>query len=148
LAAMRFPIRLPWSERAGASKLQHLGELELALLERVWKSGEASVRDIYHDHTPHLAYTTLMTTLDRLYKKGLLKRRLQGRAFYYSPAVSRSEFSEGVARQVVDFMLEFGEHPPTGIFSCFVDAVTENDSRLLDELERVVKSKRRNQQAG
>jgi predicted transcriptional regulator len=140
---MRFPIRLPWANRDEGSNPQHLGELELALLERIWKSEEASVRDIHRDHTPRLAYTTLMTTLDRLYKKGFLNRRLQGRAFYYSPAITRSQFSEGLARQVVDFMLQFGEHPPAGIFSCFVDAVTESDSRLLDELERVVKNKRR-----
>lgn len=140
---MRVSLRLPWADHARADKLQHLGELELALLERIWQSGEASVRDIHRDHTPPLAYTTLMTTLDRLYKKGLLKRRPQGRAFYYSAAVSRAQFSENVARQMVNFMLEFGEHPPAGIFSCFVDAVTENDIRLLDELERVVKNKRR-----
>ena len=115
-------------------------------MERVWESEETSVREVHQQHKPDLAYTTLMTTLDRLYKKGLLHRRKQGRAFFYSPAISRQQFSERLTRQMVDFMLAYNEEAPAGVFSYFVDAVSKNDERLLDELERVVKSKRRSSQ--
>ena len=57
------------------STLDRLGELETELMERVWARTEVSVRDLHEEMHGRLAYTTLMTTLDRLYKKGLLLRR-------------------------------------------------------------------------
>ncbi|MDX6709384.1 MAG: hypothetical protein QOH96_400, partial [Blastocatellia bacterium] len=66
-------------------------------MEEVWRSREVSVRDIYRTFEERMAYTTLMTTLDRLHKKGLLDRRKDGRAFIYTASVSPSEFEHGVA---------------------------------------------------
>src|SRR5205085_12314654 len=74
----------------------HLGPLELEAMEMVWQRGEASVRDIHLAFGERLAYTTLMTTLDRLHKKGLLERRKDGRAFIYSPRFSPAELERGL----------------------------------------------------
>ena len=65
-----------------------LGKLEQNVLKEVWRRDEVSVRDIYLAFDEKIAYTTLMTTLDRLFKKKLLTRRKDGRAFIYLPAVS------------------------------------------------------------
>jgi predicted transcriptional regulator len=73
-----------------------LGKLERQVLDEAWGRGEVSVRDIYLTFEERIAYTTLMTTLDRLYKKRLLERRKDGRAFLYSPAVTREEFEHGI----------------------------------------------------
>src|SRR5713226_10146331 len=73
-----------------------LGKLERQVLNETWQRGEVSVRDIYVTFDEQIAYTTLMTTLDRLYKKKLLERRKDGRAFLYAPAVSREEFEHGI----------------------------------------------------
>ncbi len=51
-----------------------LGHLERQTLEEIWRRGETSVRDIFLSFEKRIAYTTLMTTLDRLFKKGLLSR--------------------------------------------------------------------------
>jgi predicted transcriptional regulator len=140
---MRFPIRLPWTSRDRATRFERLGKLERALLERLWTYGESSVREVHQHHQPALAYTTVMTTLDRLYKKGLLHRRKEGRAFFYSPVMSRTEYRQSVTRELVRMVLENAEPAPAGVFSCFVDAVTEKDARLLKDLESMVKQKRR-----
>ena len=60
-------------------------------MEIMWTGGESNVRDVAEKLDRQLAYTTVMTTLDRLYKKGLLERRKSDRAFIYSPRLSRQE---------------------------------------------------------
>jgi len=62
-----------------------LGKLERQVLDEAWRRGEVSVRDIYVAFEERIAYTTLMTTLDRLFGKQILDRRKDGRAFFYSP---------------------------------------------------------------
>ena len=57
-----------------------LGKLERQVLEETWQRGEVSVRDIYLAFEERIAYTTLMTTLDRLFRKQILDRRKDGRA--------------------------------------------------------------------
>ena len=68
-----------------------LGELERAVMEILWhRPAAASVRDVHAELAPHrdLAYTTVMTVLDRLAKKGVCTRQLDGRAWLYLPAKS------------------------------------------------------------
>ena len=60
--------------------VQPLGPLEVTVMEILWARGEANVRDVVDRLHRPLAYTTIMTTLDRLYKKGLLARRKSDRA--------------------------------------------------------------------
>ena len=64
---------------------QPLGPLEVTVMEILWARGESNVRDVVDRLDRPLAYTTVMTTLDRLFKKGLLARRKSDRAFIYSP---------------------------------------------------------------
>src|SRR5207237_5523568 len=85
-----------------------LGKLERQVLDRAWQRGEVTVRDIYIAFDEKVAYTTLMTTLDRLYKKQLLDRRKDGRAFLYAPAVTREEFEHGIREDVIDGLLGSG----------------------------------------
>lgn len=123
---------------------QTLGKLERRVMNEAWRRGELSVRDIFKAFDEQFAYTTLMTTLDRLFKKGLLARRKDGRAFLYSPRVSMKEMEQGVTKDVIDGLLDSnataGVEP---ILACIVDAVSEHDRELLDELDRLVKEKRR-----
>src|SRR5215213_5737884 len=68
-----------------------LGKLERAVMEEVWGRGRVSVGEIHRAFGERTAYTTWMTTLDRLYKKGLLVREKEGRAYIYSARVTRDE---------------------------------------------------------
>lgn len=120
-----------------------LGELEREVMEEIWRSGETSVRHIHTAFDNRAAYTTLMTTLERLYKKGLLKRRKDGRAFLYAPRLSREDFTRSVARDVIDGLLGQTDGETKPVLACIVEAVGEYDSKMLDELEKLLKEKRR-----
>ncbi|MBA2493525.1 MAG: BlaI/MecI/CopY family transcriptional regulator [Acidobacteria bacterium] len=120
-----------------------LGELEREVMEEIWRRGETSVREIHAAFDERAAYTTLMTTLDRLHKKGLLERRKDGRAFLYAPRISREDFTHSVAKDVIDGLLGQTDGETNPILVCIIDAVGERDSELLDELEKLLKEKRR-----
>lgn len=122
---------------------ESLGKLEREVLNQVWKRDEVSVRDVYLAFGEKIAYTTLMTTLDRLFKKKLLTRRKDGRAFFYSPVVTQEEFEHGIAEDVIDGLLGRGARGVEPVLACIVDAVSENDRELLDELDRLIREKRR-----
>lgn len=112
-------------------------------MDEAWRRKEVSVRDVFKNFDEQFAYTTVMTTLDRLYKKGLLMRRKDGRAFLYSPRVSRKEMEQGVAKDVIEGLLGSEVSGVEPVLACIVDAVSEHDRELLDELDRLVKEKRR-----
>lgn len=120
-----------------------LGPLEQEVLELVWQRGTASVRDIHLALDERLAYTTLMTTLDRLFKKGLLTRQKDGRAFYYAPRATPEELARGLARRALDGLLGRSPAGVEPLLACIVDAVTEHDRELLDDLDRLIQAKRR-----
>jgi len=112
-----------------------LGHLESCVMDVMWAQGDSNVRDVADKLDRPLAYTTVMTTLDRLYKKGLLERRKLDRAFIYSPRLSRQQWERQRAGQMVaGFSGEL-------LISCFLDEVGR-DAKLLDELERKIKLKR------
>lgn len=104
-------------------------------MDIVWSRGESNVRDVAEKLERPLAYTTVMTTLDRLFKKGLLDRRKAERAFIYSPRLSRQDWEQKRAGEMVAGLA--GEL----LISCLVDKVG-HDPSLLDELERKIRIKR------
>jgi predicted transcriptional regulator len=120
-----------------------LGRLERQVLEETWRQGETSVRDVFIAFDEKVAYTTLMTTLDRLYKKRLLSRRKGGRAFLYSPLVTREELEQGIREDVIEGLLGRGAEGVEPVLACIVEAVSDRDRELLDELDRLIKEKRR-----
>lgn len=120
-----------------------LGKLERQVLEEMWRRGEVSVRDIYLAFEKRAAYTTIMTTLTRLYKKNLLKRRIEGRTYLYSAAISREEFEREIKEDVVEGLLGHGADEVEPLLACIVDTISERDRELLDELDRLVREKKR-----
>ena len=88
------------------SASQQLGPLEQRMLEALWARGNATVRDLLEAGCQDLAYTTVMTTLDRLFKKGLLTRSEEGRAFRYAPQFSREELHREAASQAFRQLLD------------------------------------------
>jgi predicted transcriptional regulator len=125
--------------RASSSQL---GPLEERLLEILWARGNATVRDLVEDHCRDLAYTTVMTTLDRLFKKNLLSREAEGRAFRYAPRVSREELHREAAGAAFRQLLDAS--PASSLpLSYLVEILTERDAQLLDDLRQVVEAKRR-----
>lgn len=118
------------------------GPLEWRVLECLWQRPEpGSVRDL-QPQFPEIAYTTLMTTLDRLFRKGVLTRVKRGRAFLYETALTRPEFESARAADALRTAIASDEASLTPLMSFFVDAVSERDSELLDELEALVRTRR------
>lgn len=120
------------------------GALELEVLELIWtRSDEATVRDV-QEAFPDTAYTTLMTTLDRLFKKGVLDRRKRGRAYAYRASFTRSELRSHLARDAFEALLGATDNRASlrPLMSSFVEAVSARDAALLEELEQLVQEKR------
>jgi predicted transcriptional regulator len=120
-----------------------LGRLEFDLMQILWSRDECNVRDVVQQLDRPLAYTTVMTTLDRLYKKGLLDRHMPERAFVYSARFSRQEWERRRAEILIAGFF-CGPHPSRELLlSSFLDAVGGHDAVLLDELEQKIRSKRK-----
>jgi predicted transcriptional regulator len=123
--------------------LPGLGALERRVMHAVWSGAEVSVRDVEEAFSGELAYTTLMTTMDRLFRKGLLVRRKQGKAFRYRARVTPADLRQGAARGLLESILGTDLESARPVLSCIVDSVSERDRQLLDDLERMVRAKRR-----
>ena len=119
-----------------------LGPLEERVLDALWQRGTATVRELADDACHNLAYTTVMTTLDRLFKKNVLSRTVEGRAFRYSPRLTREEFHREAAGEAFRQMLDAS--PSSSLpLSHLVEILTERDIQLLDDLRQLVEAKRR-----
>jgi predicted transcriptional regulator len=121
-------------------KLLLLGSLEREVLTLVCENGGGTVRDICNCLSRPLAYTTVMTTLDRLYKKDLLIRQKEGRGFHY--ALRNAEQAD----RDKDSPKEVTRPNPVSripLASYLLDAVGTCDEALLQELERTIAARRR-----
>ena len=133
-----------WGFKSSREMLDNsLGTLEREVMTLVWAHGEISVREACDRLGSAVAYTTVMTTLDRLFKKGLLTRRKIGRAFVYQATATRVELEGAVATELVQGLLQRDGGEALPILSSLVDAVSDRDRALLDDLERLIRQKRR-----
>jgi predicted transcriptional regulator len=137
------PRRLLFWGFRPAEDVHGLGPLERELLDTVWRLGPASVRDVLAAVEHAVAYTTAMTVLDRLYKKGILDRERVGRAYVYSAAASSEQLQSSLLMGLLKRLLGHGPQAATPVLSNLVDTVGARDRQLLDELDRLVREKRR-----
>jgi predicted transcriptional regulator len=128
--------------RGGRSPEAPFGPLEADVMDVLWRGEDFAVRDVQGQLGRPIAYTTVMTTLDRLFKKGFVNRRRQGRAFLYTAAFGRHELHATVTSGLLGHLLANASPTATPVLSNLVDMVADRDDRLLDELERLVRDKR------
>lgn len=119
-----------------------LGELEAAVLEVLWSSPSAlSVREVLGRvrRRPALAYTTVLTVLDRLHGKGVVVREKDGKAYRYAPSTTREAwFGERAARTLA------GAKPgDDAVLVAFLDSTEKVDPGLLDKLSRLIAARRK-----
>src|SRR5881398_3558738 len=120
-----------WFKNEGGPPDTVLGFLERELMDYIWRLEEASVSVVHERMGGRLAYTTIMTTLDRLYKKGILRRRKQGRAFLYTAAFTREQFKQSLVKKALSFLLEEHRKETTPLMAYLVETFKEHDARLL-----------------
>ena len=126
----------------GSDTRPQLGPFEQQLLQKLWSQGSATVRELLADGKIHQAYTTVMTTVDRLYKKGLLDRVPEGRAFRYTPRHTHEELQRVTAVESIRQLLGSADASSLPL-SYLVVALSTHDAQLLDELQLLVERKRR-----
>jgi predicted transcriptional regulator len=118
--------------------MRPLGSLEERVMEIVWRFESLSVREVCERlGRPMLAYTTVMTTLARLYTKGLLDRSRDGLAYRYRARLSRAEYNQRLVGAAVSTLIA----RPTdaaAVLAAFVDAATELDPDNLSRLEALI----------
>ena len=136
-------MKLPFARKSSRELESFFGALELRVLDALWDGTDAqSVRDL-QPRFRGVAYTTLMTTLDRLHRKGVLDRAKAGRAFVYRPRHSRDVLRSHLAGEALQAV--FGERASElrPILSFFVETVSREDRESLDALERLIEERRR-----
>lgn len=121
------------------------GALEREVLQILWTEGNLAVRDVQARLRRPAAYTTVMTTLDRLFKKGVLSRVQSGRAFVYVAALNREELQALIASRVLAGLIQGRGGATVPVLSNLVDTVGSQDggADLLRTLEAMVREKRR-----
>jgi len=124
----------------------NLGPLERQVLESIWARGTATVRELLEGGGIWQTYPTIMTTMDRLFKKGLLDRVLEGRAFRYSPRYSPEELERLVSVNGIRQLL--GSERASLHLSYLVEAVGAQGEGLLDELQALIEQRRAEMRKG
>lgn len=124
-----------------------LGDLEAAVLGALWDSrATLSVRDVLSQlkRRPVLAYTTVLTVLDRLHAKGLVAREKQGNAFVYWPRISREVYlGEQAARMLTEVQVPVRRD----VLMAFLDSAEHVDPEVLDQLSAILAA-RQNRKSG
>lgn len=132
----------PSNDADNGAALPSLGRREREVLSVLRRLGSATVQQVAECLDTALAYTTVMTTLDRLFRKRLLARRKQNRAFLYSLALSTRDLEGQRAAHLVRRFFSESDVRPEILVSCLVDAVHQYDNDLLDQLESSIRTAR------
>ena len=106
----------------------------------LWEGEPLAVRQVVDRLDGKLAYTTVMTTLDRLYKKGLLAREREGNAYVYAAAMTQSEYHQALVEATIGGLMKKSAGP---VLTAFVDTAADLDEENLERLEKLIAEKRR-----
>lgn len=120
--------------------LDHFGELQRAVIEVVWELGEASVRQVWKRlcRNKELAYTTVLTAMQRLERAGWLSHRVEGKKHIYLPTRTRAQAG---ARSVRKFVQRMFDGNALMLFRQLVEEGALSDDEL-EELQQLINEKR------
>jgi len=118
-----------------------LGELEKLVLQYLWEIESADAKQVfaYFEKSRRGTLNTIQSTLDRLFKKGLLAREKHGHAFQYRAAVDRDVF---IGRLITNISSDFGSSGENMLLAAFNSLSNGMDEKQLDELERLIDERR------
>ena len=121
--------------------MRGFGELEAVIMHRVWDhDGPVTVRDLFDELSSErtIAYTTVMSTMDNLHRKGWLDRVKEGKAYRYTATASREEYS---ARLMREALVDGGD--VEAVLSHFVAQIDSGESEALRSVLRKLPGRRR-----
>lgn len=118
-----------------------LGRREAEIMDIVWESGSVTVAQVCDllRGTDKLAYTTIMTIMARLEKKGLLRRTTDGKAHVYRAAFTKEEFGASIVSGLLGGILADFTRPA---LSYFIKNLSAEDRKALDELDRLIRERK------
>ena len=124
----------------GRKSLDHFGELQRAVIEVIWELGEASVRQVWKRlcRKKELAYTTVLTAMQRLERAGWLKHRVEGKKHVYLPTRTRAQAGAGSVRKFVQRMFDGNA---VMLFRQLVEEGELSDDEL-EELQHLINKRR------
>lgn len=121
-----------------------LFDLEADIMEVVWAKRwtRFAVADVHRElaRNREIAYTTVMTTVNRLFEKELLDRCRDGKRYVYTARMDRPQFDQAVAREM---MQSFSQLAPEEAVALLVDRVSEADAQELRRLEALIRKRRK-----
>ncbi|MFI5615457.1 BlaI/MecI/CopY family transcriptional regulator [Amycolatopsis sp. NPDC051903] len=114
--------------------MRRFGDLEAVVMDRVWDRAEdtegttMTVREVFEDlrESREIAYTTVLSTMDNLHRKGWLSRKRQGKAFLYWPSLTREQYSARLMRDALD-----GGGNPDLVLGHFLEQMSAEESATL-----------------
>lgn len=124
----------------------HLGELEKLVLNYLWSVGSADAKQV-HEHFKRIrggSLNTIQSTLDRLYKKTILKREKQGHAYWYRTAKEKKDFLGELIHTVTQDFSSDHDH----LLAAFVSLSADLDEAQLDRLEVLIQCSRQHKKNG
>lgn len=116
------------------------GDLESVVMDQMWRRADkATVREVLEDlqQTRDIAYTTVMTTMDTLHRKGWLDREKHGKAYHYWPTLTREQYSARLMREALE-----GSENPDAVLSHFLAQMSDEESSTLRSLLRRLSSRK------
>ncbi|MBI5491730.1 MAG: BlaI/MecI/CopY family transcriptional regulator [Deltaproteobacteria bacterium] len=119
-----------------------LGRLEQEILEVLWARGEATGKAVFSEikGTREIALTTVLTVLERLCKKGFVKRTKGDSVYIFSPAYTKEGFAKEVSGEVLRGIFEISR---SGACASFVDTLADTDPVELDRLSVLIEKKKK-----
>jgi predicted transcriptional regulator len=121
-------------------EVRGFGDLEAVIMDRVWERGEpVTVRELFDELSTErtIAYTTVMSTMDNLHRKGWLDRVREGKAYRYTATASREEYS---ARLMREALADGGDAEV--VLSHFVAQIGSGESDALRSVLRKLRGRR------
>lgn len=114
--------------------MRGFGELESVVMDQMWaRAGKTTVREVLEElrQRREIAYTTVMTIMDNLHRKGWLDREKHGKAYHYWPTLSREAYSARLMREALD-----GSENPDAVLGHFLAQMSDEESSRLRSLIR------------
>jgi predicted transcriptional regulator len=143
------PLRLQDTVRLSASGLAKvLGDLEARVMRAAWELGRPAPARAVHERVARehaVAIHTVITVLNKLVEKGLLRREKRGDLLHFEPTVGEEAFRARASRQVVEGILSLG---PDAVAASFVDVLAERDPAQLAELARLIERRMKEREEG
>lgn len=120
----------------GLGKL--FGSLEADIMTLIWERKEASARDIFEglrDQGQRISYGATKTVLDRLVKKQVLARALDGNQYIYQAQLNRDEYTKSAIREIIDGLFAGFGAP---VYAQFFDQIQSANPEQLNELTKLI----------